>query len=316
MVKKFLIKLISIALCVFICTLYLNHLYLGTNQYAESYGETEKFDSVPSNITFANFGNSHGMAAFIYGDEDGTAFNFSLSGETLINDYSKLMQYTPNLSKGCIVAITVTYISFCDDPDQATGKRYYTFLDKKYIKDFSWDILFNAKFIPVARSFEYLVWDRLGEGLFLRSSAAEAAPEETSAAQAGTAATSVDGAPLRAASWRAGSFNTGELYLAENREILVQMIEHCRENGFVPVLVTTPVSDKLNAEFTTEELNKFFYDNVKYVVEKENVPWCDLSQSEEFIHNYDLFGNCDHLNASGAAKFMEVFRRFVAENCG
>ena len=106
-----------------------------------------------------NLGTSHGLASFHYPDDGLKTYNLALSGEDIYHDFQTLKQFSNHLSKGCIVALVVSYFSFCMSTEEPSQKRYYSYLDKEYIRDFSYETLISAKYVPVLRSGEFIIKD-------------------------------------------------------------------------------------------------------------------------------------------------------------
>ena len=328
---KFFVKLISLLAVAALLIYVLNSVYVKGYYYNDIYGEVQKFlEDIPSGIKVCNFGSSHGLASFKYGGRT-DAFNFALSGEDLYHNYAKLRQYADKLDKGCTVFLPVSYFSFCTDTKAPSDKRYYMFLDKQYIKKYSFETYLNVKYIPVLRSGDGLLKDLVNEKqmaeLFnednpLENSAAGAIAGVIFAAGVSSlnpenAYNSTDSLPdsklydfsdLRCKSWRS-QFNRFSIYMDENTGILTDMIRFCEEHDFVPILVSTPINHVLNDMFTDEELQKYFYDNVSELQRTTGVEFWDYSHDGAFSDKNDYYSNADHLNSIGGAAFTEEIMR-------
>ncbi len=249
--KRFFIKFGAILCVVALIIGILNHQYVNGYYYRDVYGEVEKFQDVPYHITFANFGTSHGLATFRYAPEETSCFNFALSGEDIYHDFQTLRQFSDHLEKGCLVTVPVDYFSFCLSTEEPSQKRYYTYLDKKYLRDFSVETLINSKYIPVLRSIEYLFKDLIGDQEinvenFMDDPVME--EDESADGQERNGETALDEqqetvdtdwkqelkqhAVTRAESWRSGRMVLGGKYKEENTALLIKMINACKGYGF------------------------------------------------------------------------------------
>ena len=344
--KAFFIKFGVIICAVAVLIGIANFLYINGYYYRDVYGEVQKFQDVPEHITFANFGTSHGLAAFRYDENDKSSFNFALSGEDIYHDFQTLKQFSDNLDKGCIVTIPVSYFSFCLSTDEPSQKRYYTYLDRQYIRDFRLETLINSKYIPVLRSIEYLFKDLIGDqeinvenfmddpvqnnqGLINAAfvlpkvSLAKTSTNATADSTVNKSDTSAEDlkvkmldehALTRAESWRSGRMVLGQKYMPDNTELLVEMIDYCKEHDFTPVLITIPVYHSLTEAFTDDELNKYYFSNIEKVVEKTNVINIDYSADNRFIFNPEFFTNSDHMSAVGGDAFTQSYKSDLKDN--
>lgn len=326
---KFFLKLGALICSVAVLIGFANYLYINGYYYTDVYGEVKKFENVPDHITFANFGTSHGLAAFRYDENDKSSFNFALSGEDIYHDFQTLKQFSNHLDKGCIVSIPVSYFSFCLPDDEPSQKRYYTYLDKEYLIDFSYETLINSKYVPVLRSIEYLFKDFIGDqeinmenfmddpSQAKKSNTGQIFPIIKANAATVDSPTADDSAKIqmldqhavtRAESWRSGRMVLGEKYMDDNTKLLIEMIDYCKEHEFQPVLLTIPVFHSLTEAFTKEELEKYYFSNIKEVVNATGVTYIDYSHDERFINNSSYYNNSDHMSADGGDSFMRIYK--------
>lgn len=327
-VLRFSLKLISILLCVSLVLIAANFLYVKGAYYTDVYGEVEAMENVPDSLKLVNVGTSHGLACFRYDENKKEYYNLALSGSDIYHNFATVKQFKDKLSDGCIIAIPTSYFSFCMPTDEPSQKRYYTYLDKEYIKDFSYETLINTKILPVLRSGEFVIKDlikdqemdvggaMMGE-LVITYEPALAAPSSVNADipeyDEQKHLELVSHAKGRATSWISGYFETKQRYINENIGILTEFVGWCYENGFRPILVTTPVYYALNDEFSDEQLQKCYYDNIKKVAESSGAPYLDLSHDEKLSSVPGYYGNSDHMNEDGAKAFMDVFFNYLKE---
>lgn len=330
----FFVKLISAIALVSLIIGVANYFYKNDYYYMDVYGEVDAMKNVPYGITMVNFGTSHGLAAFQYPEDNSgeIRYNLALSGEDIYHDFQTLKQFTDHLAEGCIVALPTSYFSFCMSTDTPSQKRYYLYLDKEYIRDFSYETLINAKYLPVLRSGEFIIKNLINDQdidvggmmmndgnnsensqsgvLTVSAKAVEEQGDNISALQKMDEELAYH-AKGRVVSWRSGYMITGRKYMAENTEILAEMVEYCYNHGFKPVLVTTPIYKALNNEFSDEELKECYFNNIDKVVEKTGVPYLNLSHDEVLSGNAEFFGNSDHMSDLGAEMFYKEYVSFL-----
>ncbi len=319
----FAVKFVSLLLVVALIMIGLNTVYVNGYYYTDTYGEVQKFKDVPTGITLANTGTSHGLASFRYPDTlSETTFNFALSGEDIYHDFQTIKQFSDHIADGCVIAIPTSYFSFCMSVTEPSQKRYYAYMDKEYLRGFSYETLINAKYLPVLRSGEYLFKDLIKDqtmdvgGMMMEADADESALSEEAAAQAAREAKESElkvHALGRAESWRSGFMITGEPNMPANRQYLIDMVNYCKEQGWKPVLVTTPVHHTLNEAFTDEELEHYYFSNARTVQETTGVPYYDMSHDEAFSNTPEYYNNSDHLNHDGGDAFTLVFLDYLKE---
>ncbi|MBQ6067378.1 MAG: hypothetical protein IJK89_11230 [Clostridia bacterium] len=334
---RFLVKLFSIVLSVGLLVGVVNHFYVNGYYYRDVYGEIDKMYDVPYDIRMVNLGTSHGLASFRYPDDGVTRYNLALSGEDIYHDFATLKQFADHLAPGCIVALPISYFSFCMSTEEPSQKRYYAYLDREYLRGFSYETLINAKYVPVLRSGEFIIKDlirdqeldvgaaMMEDNAGLSDGAAQTVEagvgetnELTSSLQTATDALSqqqraekeaelASHAAGRAESWRSGYMKAGRAYIEENTRILTDMVNFCFENGFRPVLVSTPIYQALNEQFSEEELEICYFEPMRTVAAETGVPYLDLSHDEALSGTPEYYGNSDHMNADGAAAFYERY---------
>ncbi|MBQ7500091.1 MAG: hypothetical protein IJT91_04270 [Clostridia bacterium] len=331
---KFFVKLISLLAVAALLLYVLNSVYVRGYYYNDIYGEVKKFQTeIPYGIRICNFGSSHGLASFKYEDRS-DAFNFALSGEDLYHNYAKLQQYADHLEEGCAVFLPVSYFSFCTDTKAPSDKRYYMFLEKKYIKGYSLETYLNVRYFPVLRSGDGLLKDMVNEdemaalfnednplennigrafsdlyanrtGYLSASQTASLNPENAYNSDYYPQDSELyDFSDLRSKSWHS-QFNRFNIYMDENVEILTDMVEFCMRHNFMPILVSTPINHVLNDMFTDEELQVYFYGNIEKVRSETGVEFWDYSHDPAFSDNNGYFSNADHFNSQGGKAFTE-----------
>ncbi len=110
------------------------------------YSISFRINFIPHNIQLANTGSSHGQCAFSWdalANERGyETFNFALTSQSFLYDYSLINMHKDDFSDGSILFIPVSYFSFneeaTDPADQeAISVRYYRILSPRYNPNYS-----------------------------------------------------------------------------------------------------------------------------------------------------------------------------------
>lgn len=271
--------------------------------------DTEKFINVPYAIDIANVGSSHGQYAFDYSNIENIGFNFSLSGQDFYYDYQLIRQYIDHFNKGAIIFIPVSYFSFGHELFKADfierNPRYYRFLDRKYIYNFSYGEYILYKLLPILSAkdkIEALIHD---EKRINRYEIDENIYSEVELAEIGKSK-----AEFHIENLSKGDFENNIAYLNK-------LIKLLKMNNLRPVLITTPFTEYYNRNFSMETYDDF-YSIIKNISLNMQMPYLDYSHDTRFERNIELFIDSDHLNKNGRAKFTKIvfsdIEKIISEN--
>lgn len=289
-----------------------------------------------ADVEIANVGSSHGAYDFIYDglEEDGySCFNFGSVSQTYQYDLALLKEYGKHLDEGCVLFIPVSYFSFNNETvneteAQALSVKYYHCLSPKNVPDYDLYTDIVTTRLPILSAGEDLL--KLLP-TFTPSLKVFAAEENSETAAQNPEASGMDGATAesqtapgmdeaavaefanRAAMRYDRHFNNKEaLFLPEREEQLLSLIDYCKKYGLTPVLITTPFSSYYNAQVSEEFLDRF-YGTINRISSDTDVSYYDYSHDKRFQENLTYFSDSDHLNAEGAAYFMEIIAEEVQE---
>lgn len=320
---KFLIK-ISVVFILAMCILLVaSSVYKNGLTYQGSYSGIEKFESVPDGIEFANFGPSYGMSCFNYEDIESmgkTCFNFSLTMQDIYHDYAIYKKYEEKFSDGAVVAIPLSYFSFCSDTKEPSGNRYYKIIDREYIKDYTPENEVSTKIIPVYGKGSSLVRDLLNDTLdsIMKKSVNKDKDEdiEVNNEEESDVVKLHDDSKTRVLTIENGNLKAYADHISVNEEILVNWIEEMKEKGLKPVLLLTPYWYEYAYGFDEELLKKSYNDPVSRVIKKTGVDYINFCGEEydEYIHTPENFNNCDHVSKEGSKEFMKLYLNYLVEN--
>ena len=102
------------------------------------------------------------------------------------------------------------------------------------------------------------------------------------------------------------------IYNERDFDAICKMIELCREQGAVPILLIPPFlkeyKDKMKAE-TPEYCCDGFYQIIPRICSDIGVEYYDYSEDTRFTSKYEKLENCDYLNKEGAREFTDIIMR-------
>ncbi|MBA2845990.1 hypothetical protein HNP88_000174 [Methanococcus maripaludis] len=277
----------------------LNGMYISTNEY-KSLNDVYKFKNVPYNLELVNFGTSHGQKGIYYGENNTHAFNYALSSQIFYYDYALLTQYGDHLKNGCIVIIPVSYLSLYQNysvsiPEQEP--RYYGILDPKYLS-FTYGEYVRYQIFPVLSSgpnIRYILNDK------------ESYSQEWEFDTKGSNEQEIHHDIDTRTKYHFIDKTSGDLkpYNNQSEYYLEKMVGYCNQNDYIPVLVTTPVTDDYRNAVPMEVINEF-YPLINNLSRKYNVTYLDYSYCTNISSNYSLYLDSDHLDLTGRKKFTKL----------
>ena len=290
--KKLIFRLMMTLVTVVLITVVLSAVYMKSlEKYAlDSSG-------MPEVITVANTGNSHGLHAFDYSSLPG-GFNFALGSQPLQYDASLIERYIDRFSEDATLFIPLSYMSFWGDPTEdeqyeALAMRYMGLLDADGL------VLKNKTDYFILKYFSVIRWgDVQTHSIFAQKS-----DRVVNASESGL---SLEELGARRAAYHAAlAVQDGELLPMHEPSLdsVRKMVALCRENGVTPVFITTPYTRAYSGGMP-EMLLKSFYEAVNSLSEELSVPYFDYSRDSRFADS--MFEDSDHLNAQGAALFMQI----------
>ena len=303
-----LITLIIVGVLFFIL---LNILYKKTNYYKINILQSNKFKEIPDNLELSHLGSSYAKYAFDYSKVGLKGFNFGLQPQSLSYDFRILKQFKNKLKKNGVIIITIPdfVFAFLDYPIEDYNYRYYSFLNKENILNYSSLKNFLLNYFPLIlqpKKLKYILKDISKENsdslVFIENS--ETVTKE---------------AQRRINGWKKefkllGTENSEDIPLnikemfRKTQSLLEEMINYSLSNELKPVIVIPPCSKELNDFFSEEFLNEILYSNVEKA-NKNLIPVLDYLKDPEF-QDYYLYVNSDFLNVNGRELFT---KRVVAD---
>lgn len=292
-----LIGIVIILLFIWIC----NIKYKNSDYFLDDYNKIKKFiDGVPENLEIVNTGSNHAYYGFNYGNRK--CFNFASGAQSLNYDYKILKQYSNNLNSDCKVLIVLAPLSFgfVDYKNDSSNSRYYFFMDKDKILNYSRLKKFLYVHIPILRSWKNFI------RIFLRKKEIKSIINTPNNAE--------NEALLRINGWKK-QFNLKNLldkksasYLKDEfknvKTILLDMIEFSLEHNWRPIIVIPPASVFLTKKISDEFMKEVLYGNIRFLKDKR-IPILDYWKDDR-LNDYKLYINSDFLNEKGSKLFTEI----------
>ena len=296
--KLFLKKLLCFSLvCAAIAFIANLAFYLIRGSMTPAY--VDRFLQAPEQIQVANLGNSHGQCGFLYSNHPELAcVNLGFGSQSLEQDERVLLNYIDRFSKGATLYIPVTYPSLRGETADDGGflslnRRYYYFMRRDLIMDFSWREWLEVK----------------SPGLFISDWTSEYWKEdEFEIAEVRTADMIDIEADAEAAVKRhiLSSQKDGAYTLSEDKiACLERIVNLCREHDVTPILITTPFLREYN-DLVPEEFLEVQQSFLTTFADEEDIQYLDYARDVRFIDRPDLFLNSDHLNEVGAMMFTDL----------
>lgn len=292
-----LIGIVIILLFIWIC----NIKYKNSDYFLDDYNKIKKFiDGVPENLEIVNTGSNHAYYGFNYGSRK--CFNFASGAQSLNYDYKILKQYSNNLNGGCKVLIVLAPLSFgfVDYKNDSSNSRYYFFMDKDKILNYSRLKKILYVDMPILKSWKNFI------RIFLRKKEIKFIINTPNNAE--------NEALLRINGWKK-QFNLKNLldkksasYLKDEFEnvktILLDMIEFSLEHNWRPIIVIPPASVFLTKKISDEFMKEVLYGNIRFLKDKR-IPILDYWKDDR-LNDYKLYINSDFLNEKGSKLFTEI----------
>ncbi|MBR0172061.1 MAG: hypothetical protein IJQ21_04665 [Lachnospiraceae bacterium] len=269
---------------------------------------TDKYKSMPDHIQICNFGPSHGAASFEYTEleEAGyTCFNFAGGRQMPTYDVRILKAYIDCLEPGGHAFIVIAYPSFYGESEleweefSSYNNTYYRILPNDLIQQYDPKVDFYVSYFPSLRAGFDLFRVLFGKG--------DEPPDPYAGADPQVVKDSV--------------YKRYETYVKNIRGILnrdwvdsiYEMIALLQENDITPVMVSTPVMVDFSA-FVHEQDPSFFddwYGMIDRICADTGIEYYDYSEHPDFMYDYSLFSDADHLNTAGAEKFSHLIAKEV-----
>ena len=300
--KRFLLRVLLLGvLCLGILFgLSRGYLALLNTDYERSESTTLKYKFIPDDVQVACFGSSHAINAFqpVRYQRDDTFFNFGMQRESAIQDFALYQTYRDHLEQNCTVIITLSYFSLYDNTSHSLDvmKRYVDFLPVKSLPNL------KTKLFRVFRVLDFSFEPVFS---FLEGRTADYTVTETT-----TLASSMTEEELVALGEKRAQIFFNQIGDAKiDPEIdaaLRRLLSDCIENGYRPVLVTTPYLDEFTRNFSESFLDQFQAECQAYA-DDFGIPYLDYSRDDRFAHTSKYFVDTDHLSSDGSEAFMDLF---------
>lgn len=307
--KKFVVKVLVFVLIVSGFVFVANNRYIKNDQSDAKF--IQKFENVPYGIQICNLGSSHGLFGFNYDElsSNYVCFNFGLLSQSLTYDYILLQNYKEHLDEYAIVFIPVSFciINRIDETEmddfKSKNSRYYSFLPREDIKEYSYSEKFYSMFPSLCSrdGLMYVLTHQMEKWNYWESSA-EYIDIEADAERVYRE---------HFVEYRV----TDSLFNQNEVNAVYDIIELCKENNFIPVLITTPLLTEYTQSIQKHEPDylESYSRLIKEIADSTNCAYYDYSKDSRMVHNKSLFIDADHLNYFGARDFVYYLTHEVSD---
>lgn len=308
--KRFLLRVLLLCILCLGILLGLSRGYLklvGTD-YLLYNDETLKFKTVPMNIQYAGFGSSHSGASFrteLFPAQ--TAFNFSISGQSVVMDNVLYMLYRDHLAKNAVVALTISPMTFYYDStgDMTHMKRYCNALPVSALPNV------KTKLYRLFRVLDFRFEDILE--YYRTRSITDYAAANAADIKAGIRVNN-DKSLLNWEDWGAELATTHRKNLTSDpkdgindrvSKALHEMLSDCTKRGYRVALYTPPFTNFFWGSFDDELKSQLRIDAMN-TAEQYNIPYFDYSEDARFCQNMSYFEDVDHMSKEGSAALITI----------
>lgn len=302
----------------FIVLLLLALLFYRTNFYQNSILPIQGYSKMPDGIDMINLGSTYSMYSFnAYKELNLNGFNFALPHHSLEMDNVVFNNYSSKLSPGCIVAIVVSACTCFYRNDQNSDSSLYYYILKRsqipYSSIFK-QISSHAPFIVRPKElFRFLKDKSLAKDITdYWDLPCPREKEDLLMKQLSDCWIKMFGLK------NLKSTDVGDSLMSTvdfNLDQIDKIIHYCILNGFRPVLVIPPISQKLYHYFSEEFYSFFWGKKLRRFQHSYDIRIFDYHNHPIFNNNTSLF--CDggfRLNKQGSIIFMRSFLSDLTKN--
>lgn len=289
-------------LSLFLIILYVIFIYFASFIHRNYIDETNKFLRVPNNLKIISLGSSHGLYGIKFPNDIG-AYKLDLVSQNLYYDSKILEKYSLNLEKKAKVIIPISVFSFYGDKDcKNNNERYYNFLDYKdiYKGDVKKEFLVKNFYIFSNGRALFSTLKFMVKSIIKR----EVKPNEK---QWPTRVLTLEEKIKEAETTTKRHLGKDIIYL----EYIKNILETCKDNNLIPILITTPQSYLYNERITDEKYEERIYSHIENLKKEYNFNYLDYSHDKRFEKNLELFYDDDHLNEKGAEYFTNILLKDI-----
>ena len=300
--------MIVYALITILVVIVANELLKNSTWYISKYEDSAKFKNINRNIDIINIGSNPSKYGFDYSDSELNGMNCAVGPETLSYDFKVLQKMLPYMKKNGTAIILLSPLSSILDNYKhvEASDKYYHFLPSHQILNYSnkrklYICLFN--YFPIV---EIVRNPRIIKTILRRVN---------DKSKLAYNPMSVDDLERDANNWLNGWSKQFEFKSLEdnirqehaeiqddNIEIAINMIEACRANSVIPVIVLPPISTFLNSKFSSKFKDLYIYDFIRKIKDNSDIDVLDYMDNKEY-QNPSLYYNSFFLNKKGRLIF-------------
>lgn len=287
--------------------LYILFIYGASQIYRNYISNYNKFLRVPEKLKIVNLGSSHGFYDIKY-PKDINGYNLALDSQNLYYDWKILKQYKNNLEEKAVVIIPISIFSFYGDKDLGDidlNERYYNFLN--------WNDIYlgnRYKDFLIKKFYAFYDGKALVKTLIYIINSLKDGKLEYKELKWPNKKLTLEEKIKEAEKTTKRHMRRTEVHM----EYIKNILELCKENNLVSVLITTPQSYLYNERIEDKQYKERIYDKIKSLKKEYSFIYLDYSRDKRFENNLELFYDDDHLNEKGAEYFTDILLNDIINN--
>mgnify|MGYP000924944395 FL=1 len=291
----------------------LNAIYIRTQYYQNQIRYIKKFqDGVPYNLDIMNTGSNHALFSIDWSLVNVNGFSLASGPQSISWDYRLVKKYGSHIKrKGVLlIALSDLVFGFLDYPHDSANRRYYYFMDRDSIPNYSAWKSIKYRYLPIMESWRNFIRCIYRRGNLIKDHVAtlEYAEEQSD---------------LRIKGWKM-DFELSDLQRRESAahlqtqiqeavQILRKIIVCAAENNLRPMIVIPPLSSIINKKISDEFLKAVLYEPLYTIA--EDIPVLDYMRDARF-QDYRLYQNGDFMNSVGRKSFMPILIQDIRKHLG
>ncbi len=294
--KRFIFKFFLFLIPVFLFFLAMNALYERTN-YWKSKDYANKYTDAPYDIELGNVGSSIPCYALKYDVvPEVKAWNFANLCETYPVTVKVVKNYIKHFKSGAVILIEIPYFGVNSRVD-SYRERYYKILPKEDMDKWKF-----------SEWLAYCKFPLLSSGRFKTAIFHDISKEEMSPFYNRNETLTEEELWEYSKKSHDNYISSPQNGYEQNFKEVSEIIDLCRDNKTVPVLVSYPPVDMWNELFSADP--DFFETFERFTKELQDkypgLVYLDYSRDENFTKRHDYYMDSVHMNNAGAEEFTKT----------
>lgn len=308
--KKFIMKMSIFLGVIALPVILLSLCYRRTNWYKLS-NELYNLREIPKNISIVNVGNSREMHGLRYDKcYKGVAHNLASSSQPLYYDLQVLKHAKDKLQSRAVVIIPLSYFDwdynwreiFIAD-DAAYNKRYYGVINPLHIYNLNIEELVKYGVLPALTAKDNLKYI-MNDIPYVKSYTSSVVQDIKIQAERTNYA------------WTTGvsALDANLKYVEKgNQEDFYKLIDYCKDQGYKPVVICSPITRTFTEVYSKERLDRFEKITKETLKKYPDILFLDYADDDYFATKNEYYIDAVHMNDVGADAFTKALLERLAQ---